>query len=56
MSKIEVNLTLRFNIPDEDLNVNGLLFGLKAVSEMMNRNLFIDTSSDFSFFKCDLNA
>jgi len=29
MSEIQIDLTLTFNIPDEGLNVNGLLFGLK---------------------------
>jgi len=35
MSEIEINLTLRFNIPDEDLNVNGLLFGLKGANSQI---------------------
>ena len=36
MDKIEINLTLTFKIPDDGINVNGLLFGLKkANSEIM---------------------
>jgi len=35
MSEIEINLTLKFNIPDEDLNVNGLLFGLKGANSQI---------------------
>jgi hypothetical protein len=35
MSKIEINLTLAFNIPDEGINVNGLLFGLKKASSQI---------------------
>jgi len=35
MSEIEINLTLRFNIPDEDLNVNGLLFGLNGANSQI---------------------
>lgn len=36
MSEIKIDLTLTFKIPDEGLNVNGLLFGLKNVeSEIM---------------------
>jgi len=29
MREIEINLTLRFKIPERDFNVNGILFGLK---------------------------
>jgi hypothetical protein len=32
MSKIEINLAVTFNIPDEGINVNGLLVGLKKAS------------------------
>lgn len=32
MREIEINLTLRFKIPETDFNVNGLLFGLKESS------------------------
>jgi len=35
ISEIEINLTFRFNIPDEDLNVNGLLFGLKGANSQI---------------------
>jgi hypothetical protein len=36
MDKIEINLALTFKIPDEGINVNGLLYGLKkANSEIM---------------------
>lgn len=35
MSEIEINLTLRFNIPDEGLNVNSLLFGLKGTNSQI---------------------
>ena len=36
MGKIEINLAITFNIPDEGINVNGLLFGLKrAGSQIM---------------------
>lgn len=32
MSEIEVNLTLRFNMPESGLNVNGVLMGLRPAS------------------------
>ena len=35
MSKIEINLAVTFNIPDEGLNVNGLLVGLKKASSQI---------------------
>lgn len=35
MSKIVINLTLTFNIPDDGINVNGLLFGLKKASSQI---------------------
>jgi hypothetical protein len=35
MSKIEINLAVTFNIPDEGLNVNGLLLGLKQASSQI---------------------
>jgi len=35
MSKIEINLAVTFNIPDEGMNVNGLLFGLKEASSQI---------------------
>jgi hypothetical protein len=35
MREIEINLTLRFKIPETDLNVNGLLFGLKNVNSQI---------------------
>jgi hypothetical protein len=35
MSKIEINLAVTFNIPDEGMNVNGLLFGLKKASSQI---------------------
>ena len=35
MSKIEINLAVTFNIPDEGINVNGLLFGLKEASSQI---------------------
>jgi len=35
MSKIEINLALTLNIPDEGINVNGLLFGLKKASSQI---------------------
>jgi len=35
MSKIEINLAITFNIPDEGLNVNGLLVGLKQASSQI---------------------
>lgn len=35
MSEIEINLTLRFKIPETELNVNGLLFGLKDVNSQI---------------------
>ena len=35
MSKIGINLTLTFNIPDEEINVNGLIYGLKKASSQI---------------------
>jgi hypothetical protein len=35
MSKIEMNLTLTLSIPEEGINVNGLLFGLKKMSSQI---------------------
>ena len=32
MREIEINLTLRFKIPESNLNVNGLLYGLKKIN------------------------
>lgn len=32
MREIEINLTLRFKIPESKLNVNGLLYGLKKIN------------------------
>ena len=46
MSEIEINLTLKFNIPDEDLNVNGLLFGLKGANSQTMLAITIENISE----------
>jgi len=35
MSEIEINLTLRFNIPETDFNLNSLLFGIKGANSQI---------------------
>ena len=35
MREIEINLTLKFKIPESDFNVNGLFFGLKKSSSQI---------------------
>ena len=50
MREIEINLTLRFKIPESDFNVNGLLIGLKESSSQImldiSRVLFMAIEND----------